>query len=154
MKIFTAFPVCISLILLLSGCLTHSLWDQAIVHRIPERKITVSGNEVRFQAKETIRYPFPPFHWTTEQNHDRLFTASSGMMSEWSIETDPKAPRFSGKFGLPVCRLPDKSVMLRADDPVPDSTFWVRETHLKIHPDDLRSSVMDAPAIIPSAWPA
>ena len=73
MKIFTAFLVCISIIPLLSGCLTFSLWDQGIVHRIPERKITVSGNEVCFQAKETIRYPFLPFHWTTEQNMSGLF---------------------------------------------------------------------------------
>ena len=107
-KNFTAFSVCISIIPLLSGCLTCSLWDQGIVHRIPERKITVSGNEVRLQAKETIRYPFLPFHWNSEQNHDRRFTAKSGTVSEWSIETEPKAPRFWEKFGLPIYRLPDK----------------------------------------------
>ena len=28
--------------------------------------------------------------------------------------------------------------MLRPDDPAPDSTFWGRQTHLKIHPDDMR----------------
>ena len=139
MNIFPAIPVCISSIPLLSGCLTYSLWDQGIVHRIPERKITVSENEVRFQAKETIRYPFLPFHWTTEQSHDRRFTAKSGTLSEWSIETDSKAPRFSRKFGLPIYSLPDKkSTLLRPDDPAPDSTFMVRQTHLKIHPDDMR----------------
>ena len=137
MKIIPAILVCISIIPLLSGYLTCSLWDQGIVHRIQERKITVSGNEVRFQAKETIRYPFLPFHWTSEQNHDRRFTAKSGAMSEWSIETDPKAPRFSEKYGLPIYRLPDKSVMLRPDDPAPDNTFMVRQTQLKIHPDDM-----------------
>ena len=137
MKIFIAILVCISIIPLLSGCLTYSLWDQGIVHRIPERKITVSGNEVRFQAKETIRYPFLPFHWTTEQSHDRRFTAKSGTLSEWSIETDPKAPRFWEKFGLPIYRLPDKSTLLRPGDQMPDSTFRVRQTHLKIHPDDI-----------------
>lgn len=137
MKILTNFLVSISIIPFLSGCLTHSLWDQGIVHRIPERKITVSGNEVRFQAKETIRYPFLPFHWTTEQNHDRLFTAGSGTVSEWSIETDPQAPRFSGKSGLPICRLPDKSTLLRPGGQIPDSTFMVRQTQLKIHPDDI-----------------
>ncbi|MBR6901208.1 MAG: hypothetical protein IKN30_04005, partial [Synergistaceae bacterium] len=42
MKIIPAFLVCFSIIPLLSGCLTFSLWDQGIVHRIPERKITVS----------------------------------------------------------------------------------------------------------------
>ena len=137
-KIFTAFSVCISIIPLLSGCLTCSLWDQGIVHRIPERKITVSGNEVRLQAKETIRYPFLPFHWNSEQNHDRLFTAKSGTLSEWSIETDPRAPRFSRKFGLPIYSLPDKkSTLLRPGDQIPDSTFMVRQTHLKIHLDDI-----------------
>ena len=136
-KIFTSFAVCFSIIPLLPGCLTCSLWDQGIVHRIQKRKITVSGNEVRFQAKETIRYPFLPFHWTTEQNYDLLFTAKSGTLSEWSIETDPKAPRFFEKYGLPIYRLPDKSVMLRPDDPAQDSTFMVRQTHLKIHPDDI-----------------
>ena len=129
--------VFLSIIPLLSGCLTYSLWDQGIVHRIPERKITVSGNEVRFQAKETIRYPFLPFHWTTEQNHDRLFTAKSGAVSEWSIETDSKAPRFSRKSGLPIYSLPAKSTLLRPGDQIPDSTFMVRQTHLKIHPDDI-----------------
>ena len=137
-KIFTAILACISIIPFLSGCLTCSLWDQGIVHRIQKRKITVSGNEVRFQAKETIRYPFTPFHWTSEQNHDRRFTAGSGAMSEWSIETDLKAPRFSRKFSLPIYRLPDKSVLLRPGDQVPDNTFWVRQTQLKIHPDDMR----------------
>ena len=117
MKIIPAFLVCISIIPLLSGCLTCSLWDQGIVHRIQKRKITVSGNEVRFQAKETIRYPFPPFHWTSEQNHDRRFTAKSGAMSEWSIETDLRAPRFSKKSGLPIYSLPAESTMLRPDDP-------------------------------------
>ena len=136
-KIFTSFAVCFSIIPLLSGCLTCSLWDQGIVHRIPDRKITVSENEVRFQAKETIRYPFLPFHRTTEQNHDRRFTAKSGALSEWSIETDPQAPRFSRKFGLPIYRLPDKSTLLRSGDQIPDSTFMVRQTHLKIHPDDI-----------------
>ena len=137
MKIFTAFLVCISIIPLLSGCLTFSLWDQGIVHRIQERKITVSGNVVRFQAKENIRYPFLPFHWTSELNHDRRFTAKSGAMSEWSIEPDPKAPRFSKKSGLPIYSLLAKSTMLRPDDPAPDSTFMVRQTHLKIPPDDM-----------------
>ena len=138
MKIIPAFSVCISIIPLLSGCLTCSLWDQGIVHRIPERKITVSGNEVRFQAKETIRYPFLPFHWNSEQSHDRRFTAKSGPVSEWSIETDPKAPRFSRKFGLPIYSLPDKkSTLLRSGDQIPDSTFMVRQNHLKIHPDDI-----------------
>ena len=137
-KIFTSFAVCFSIIPLLPGCLTCSLWDQGIVHRIPERKITVSGNEVRLQAKETIRYPFLPFHWNSEQNHDRRFTAKSGTLSEWSIETDPKAPRFSRKFGLPIYRLPDKkSTLLRPGDQIPDSTFMVRQNHLKIHPDDI-----------------
>ena len=130
--------VFLSIIPLLSGCLTYSLWDQGIVHRIPERKITVSGNEVRFQAKETIRYPFPPFHWTAEQKYDRFFSAKSGTLSEWSIETDPKAPRFSRKFELPIYSLPDKkSTLLRPDDPAPDSAFMFRQTHLKIHPDDI-----------------
>ena len=138
-KIFTSFAVCFSIIPLLSGCLTFSLWDQGIVHRIPERKITVSGNEVHFQAKETIRYPFLPFHWTTEQNHDRRFTAKSGTLSEWSIETEPKAPRFWEKFALPIYSLPDKkSTLLRPGDQIPDRTFMVRQTHLKIHPDDIR----------------
>ena len=137
MKIIPAFSVCIFMILLLPGCLTYSLWDQGIVHRIPDRKITVSENEVRFQAKETIRYPFLPFHWNSEQSHDRLFTAKSGTLSEWSIETDPKAPRFSRKFGLPIYRLPDKSTLLRSGDQIPDSTFMVRQTQLKIHPDDI-----------------
>ena len=137
-KILAAISVSISLIPLLSGCLTYSLWDQGIVHRIPDRKITVSENEVRFQAKETIRYPFLPFHRTTEQNHDRRFTAKSGALSEWSIETDPQAPRFSRKFGLPIYSLPDKkSTLLRPGDQMPDSTFRVRQTHLKIHPDDI-----------------
>lgn len=125
------------LIPLLSGCLTYSLWDQGIAHRITERKITVSGNEVHFQAKETIRYPFPPFHWTAKHEHDRIFTAKSGAMSDWFIEMDPKAPRFSGKFGLPIYRLPNKSIMLRPGEHVPESSFWVRQTHLKIHPDDI-----------------
>ncbi len=137
MKIIPAFLVCISIIPMLSGCLTCSLWDQGIVHRIPERKITVSGNEVRLQAKETIRYPFLPFHWNSAQNHDRRFTAKSGTVSEWSIETEPKAPRFWEKFGLPIYRLPDKSTLLRPGDQMPDSTFRVRQTHLKIHPDDI-----------------
>ena len=138
MKIISAILVCISIIPLLSGCLTYSLWDQGIVHRIPDRKISVSGNEVRLQAKETIRYPFLPFHWNSEQSHDRRFTAKSGTLSEWSIETDPKAPRFSKKSGLPIYSLPAESTMLRPDDPVPDSTFMVRQTQLKIHPDDIR----------------
>ena len=137
-KIFTSFSVCFSIIPLLPGCLTCSLWDQGIVHRIPERKITVSGNEVRLQAKETIRYPFLPFHWNSEQSHDRLFTAKSGTLSEWSIETDPKAPRFWEKFWLPIYSLPDKkSTLLRPGDQMPDSTFRVKQTHLKIHPDDI-----------------
>ena len=95
MKIIPVFLACVFLIPLLSGCLTYSLWDQGIAHRITGRKITVSGNEVHFQAKETIRYPFPPFHWTAKHEHDRIFTAKSGAMSDWSIEMDPQAPIWS-----------------------------------------------------------
>ena len=138
MKTLAAFPVCLFIISFLPGCVTHSLWDQEINHKMPEREITVSGNEVHFQAKETIRYPFWPFHWTSEQNHDRIFTASSGTISEWSIETDPQAPRFSEKFGLPLYLLPEKCTILRPGDPVPGSTFLVSQARLKIHPDDIQ----------------
>ena len=138
MKICKVILFCFCVIPFLTGCMmTVSLWDQGTVHRISERKLSTSGNSVHFQAKETIRYPFPPFYWTSESKHDRIFTARSGMISEWLIEPDPQAPRFNGKSGLPMYRLPDKSVLLRSGDQVPDSSFHLRQTRLKVHPDDI-----------------
>ena len=136
-KIFMSILIGVCIIPLLTGCMTHFLWDQGTVSRISDRKITTTEKTVHFQAKEKMKYPFPPFYWTSEQNHDRVFTAKSGVMSEWVIETDSNAPRFSRKFGLPMYRLPEKSILLRPGDQEPDGSYHVRQTLLKMHPDDV-----------------
>lgn len=138
LKIYVLISVCLCMIALLNGCMTLALWDQGTVRKISHKKITTYGNTVHFQAKEKIRYVFLPFHWTAEKKHDKIFTAKSGVISEWSIETDGNAPRFSDKAGLPMYTLPDKSILLRGEDPMPESPFFFRQTRLRMHPDDLK----------------
>lgn len=138
LKIFTLIFICIYIIPFLNGCMTFAFLDQRTMRKISHQKITSYGNTVHFQAKETIRYVLFPFYWTTEKNHDRLFTAKSGVISEWYIETDLNAPRFSTKSILPIYTLPDKSILLRTEDQITERAFFVRQTCLRMHPCDLK----------------
>lgn len=129
---------CICLLPLLPGCMmTHALWNQGIVDKRSGKEITISGDKVHFKAKDKIKYPFPPFSWTVKQNHDRIFTASSGTISEWFIETDPEAPRFARKGVLPTYFLPDKSILPYPAAKDMEKKYFVNSTHLKVHPDDM-----------------
>ena len=140
LKKTTAFIlVCICMIPFLSGCwMTYSLWDHSLyTDKRTDQKITVSGNRVYFQATDIVKYPFPPFHWTVKQNHNRIFTTKTGNISEWIIQTDRKAPRFSRNTVLPVYFLPEKNILLSPEDQISEKRLWVGNTHLKVYPDDI-----------------
>ena len=131
--------ICICMIPFLSGCwMTYSLWNHSLyTDKRTNQKIILSGKSIYFQAKDEVKYPFPPFHFTVKQNHNRIFTAKSGNISEWVIQRDPKAPRFSRNTVLPVYFLPEKSILLSPEDQIPAERLWANDTHLKVHPDDI-----------------